>query len=145
MKIRLATEADLPVLEHLVEAASRELDEKYATPRMDTGIVACLRYGVANGTVVVAEQEDDIVGWCARVAMPGLPDGEAAGVGTWVWEPYRREHVGRDMRRLADEHAKAKGLKYVTGTVAIGNKAALKSVLAEGYQVVGYAVRKELA
>lgn len=145
MRLRLATLDDMPVLERLVRHAGIELEERFGTPRMDTVVLLAMRYGIDTGqAVAVAEQGDDIVAWCARVHMPGMPDGYAEGLGTWVWEPYRKEHVGRDLRRFTDEHAARCGIEYVTGVAAVGNDAGLQSCLREGYEVVGTAVRKRL-
>lgn len=138
MKIRLATADDLPTLEKLVTFASEELAEKCGTARLDDLVFGLIERGVRAGeAVVVAEQEGAVVGWCARVARPELPDGEVQGVGTWVFGPYRREKVARDMRRVADAHAKHLGARYVIGVASVKNDAGIKSCLAEGYEVYG--------
>lgn len=145
MRIRLATPADLPVLQKLVAHSASELEEKYGTPRMDEGLMQCMKHGIdTKQAVVVAEQEGEIVGWCARVHLPGLPPGQVEGLGTWVHAPYRRERVGADMRSFADKHAKLLGAKFVTGVAAKDNVAGVRSCLDEGYEVVGYQMRKLL-
>lgn len=155
MEIRLATEADLPTLSKLVTFASEELAAKCGTARLDDVVFGLIEGGVRAGeAVVVAEQEGAIIGWCARVTRPDLPDGEVQGVGTWVFGPYRREKVARDMRGAADRHAKHLGARYVIGVASIANDAGIKSCLAEGYdvygeerqhgQIVGLKVRKAL-
>lgn len=152
MRIRLANDADIPVLQKLVAHAATELAEKYGTPRMDTGLMQCLKYGIdTKQAVVLAEQEQppdsknwEVVGWCARVHLPGLPPGQVEGLGTWVHEPYRRERVGADMRAFADKRAKELGAKFVTGIAAKDNVAGVRSCLDEGYEVVGYQMRKNL-
>lgn len=136
--IRLATESDLPTLKKLVAFASEELAAKCGTARMDNVVYGLIERGVHDGeAVVVAEDSTNIIGWCARVSRPELPHGEVQGVGTWVFQPYRREKVARDMRRLADRHAKQLGARYVIGVASIKNDAGIKSVLAEGYEVYG--------
>lgn len=151
MRIRLATMDDLPVIARLVRHAGSEL-EKYGTPRMDEGLMSCIKHGIeTKQAVVVAEQEQppdskvyEIIGWCARVHLPGLPAGHAEGLGTYVWEPFRRERVGADMRAFADKHAKHIGMKYVSGIAAKDNVAGVRSCLDEGYEIVGYQLRKAL-
>lgn len=152
MRIRLASLDDLPVIARLVRHAASELETKYGTPRMDEGLLSCIRHGIeTKQAVVVAEQEQppdskqfEVIGWCARVHLPGLPPGQAEGLGTYVWEPFRRERVGSDMRKFADEHARSIGMKFITGVAAKDNVAAVRSVLDDGYEVVGYQVRKNL-
>jgi len=145
MRIRLATEADLPVLQKLVAHSAAELEEKYGTPRMDEGLMYCMRHGIeTKQAVVVAEQAGEIIGWCARVHLPGLPPGQVEGIGTWVHEPFRRERVGADMRAFANEHARSLGAKYVTTAAARDNVAGVRSCLDEGFEVIGYVLRKEL-
>lgn len=151
MRIRLARLDDLPTLAKLVAHAGTELEEKFGTPRMDEGLMSCLRHGIeTKQAVVVAEQpidgtaEFDMIGWCARVHLPGLAPGQAEGLGTWVHEPFRRERVGADMRRAADAHARALGMRFVTGTAAKDNVGGIRSCLDEGYEIVGYALRKAL-
>lgn len=144
MIIRLATEDDLPILEKLVEYAVQELEAKFQTPR-NSLVFEMVKYGIGAGeAVVVAEQDQDVVGWCARVSMPGMAEGHAEGLCTWTFKPFRREHVGRDMRAFADAHAKSRGAKFVTGIAAKDNVAGINSCLAEGYVITGYLLRKEL-
>lgn len=145
MKIRLATEADLPVLRKLTKAAQDDLDH------MDEAIYLAMEYGVKTGqAVVVAEQHDestdrwDTIGWCARVWAPGLPPDRADGIGVWVHKPYRRERVASDLKEFADAYTKDLGRKEVTGTVLAENEAGLRSALKSGFKVVGYMIRKDL-
>lgn len=143
MRIRLATSDDMPVLTKLVGFAAAEM-AVHGTERDDAVYVSAIRYGIATGeAVVVAEQDDEIVGYCAWVHMPASPPGKAEGLGTWTFAPYRREHVARDMRRFAEEHAAAIGCRYVDGVVADGNEAGLQSALRAGFRVVGVLVRKD--
>lgn len=145
MILRLATLDDLPKLGELVSLASAELEEKHGTPRMDAGLMNCLRIGIeSRQAVVVAEQGGEVLGWCARVMLPGLAPGHAEGLGSWVREDYRRQHVARDLRRFADEHARQMGATFVTGTAAKDNIAGVMSCRNEGYVIVGYLMRKEL-
>lgn len=145
MTIRLATLADLPVLARLVEYAADELAEKFDTPRMGAGVTACIKHGLdTHQAVVVAEQQGEVIGWCARVSLPGLPEGQVEGLGTWVAEKYRRDGVAREMREFADEQARIRGAKFVTGIATKGNIAGIESCLAEGYKIAGFLMRKEL-
>lgn len=152
MRIRLANDADIPVLQKLVAHAATELAEKYGTPRMDTGLMQCLKYGIdTKQAVVLAEQEQppdsknwEVIGWCARVHLPGLPPGQVEGLGTWTFEPFRRERVATDMRKFADDHARRCGARVITGIAAKDNVAGVRSCLDEGYEVVGYQMRKVL-
>ena len=145
MKIRLATRDDLPTLVKLVGFATAEIERKFGTPRV-AAHMKCIEYGInAGDAVVVAEQNGDIVGWCAWVALPETPEGYVSGLGTWTFEPYRHEHVARDMRKFAAEHCRKRGHKFVTGIAAVGNDAGLKSCLAMGFKVTGYEVALDLA
>lgn len=146
MIIRLATEADLDTLKRLVVWACEELATRFGTPRADDLVFGMVSYGVKAGeaVAVAVDEYGDTVAWCARVRLPGLPDGYAEGVGTWVHPNVRKERIGRDIRKFADEHAKARGVRYVTGTAAKHNVAGLESCFSEGYEVVGYALRKAL-
>jgi len=143
--IRLATSDDLPTLAKLVHWASEEMAKNFASPRLEEQIFGLIKYGIEQGeAVVVAEQFGDLIGWCAWVHIPTLPKGHVEGLGTWVHKPYRREHVARDMRKLAAEHCRLLGHLYVCGNVAEGNEAGLKSAERDGFRVTGYLVRKEL-
>lgn len=145
MILRLANMADLPALTEMVALASAELEEKHGTPRMDGGIIACLRIGIeSRQAVVVAEQEGELVGWCARVMLPGLAPGHAEGVGTWTSPEHRKQGVAHDMRKFADEYAKSIGVRFITGIAAKDNVDGMMSARADGYEVIGYQVRKEL-
>ncbi len=145
MRIRLATQDDWPALVKLVGHFWDEQERRFGLPRLEHGTLALLRHGIETGqAVVVAEQNLELVGWCARVMAPGLPDGLAVGVGRWVFEPFRREHVGRDLCRFADQHAARCGATEITGEVAGTNEAALAAALADGWAVVGYSIRKPL-
>ena len=48
------------------------------------------------------------------------------------------------MRVYATDHARRLGYQYVRGEVALNNDAGLKSALANGFEISGYVIRKEL-
>lgn len=146
MIIRLATQDDLPTLKPLVSWACEELEKNFGTPRADDLVFGMVSYGVNAGDAVVVaiDEYGDTIAWCARVQLPGLPEGYAEGVGTWVHPNVRQERVGTDIRDFADKHAKARGVKYVTGIAAKGNVAGIGSCLKEGYEIVGHLMRKAL-
>jgi GNAT superfamily N-acetyltransferase len=143
MIIRLANADDLEELRELVARYSEETAE-HGTERNDALLLDLLRYGIqADEAVVVAEQFEEIVGWCAWVHLPASPAGKVEGLGTYVLPDYRQEHVSRDMRRFAEEHARRLGYRYVDGVAAEGNAAALESVLRMGFRRVGVLVRRD--
>lgn len=145
MTIRLAAETDLEKIAPLVALLGDEL-LAFGVPRMDELVLAMIRFGVASGdaVAVAVDQHGEVIGWCARVQLPNLPEGYAEGVGLWVHPAARRERIGTDLRRFADERARHRGARFVSCVVARDNAAGLKSCLAQGYQVVGYQMRKEL-
>lgn len=145
MRIRLAEAADLGAIRELVEKASEELAEAYGMPRVDELMMAGIVHGVREGeAVVVAEQMEEIVGYCAWVHLPGCPPEAVEGLGTYVMPLARKDYVSHDMRVYATDHARRRGYEYVRGEVAMSNEAGLKSALANGFEITGYTVRKEL-
>lgn len=145
MRIRLAEVGDLGAIRELVEQASAELEEAYGTPRMDDLMMAGIVHGVREReAVVVAEQMGDIIGFCAWVHLPGLPPEVVEGLGTYVVPMARKDYVSHDMRVYATDHARRLGYQYVRGEVALNNDAGLKSALANGFEISGYVIRKEL-
>jgi predicted N-acetyltransferase YhbS len=146
VEIRLATEGDLDRLKPLVSWACEELEKRFGTPRADSLVYEMVKYGVQAGEAVVIalDEYNDMVGWCARVHHPSMPDGYAEGFGTWVHPNLREERIGSDMRKLADDHAKQRGVKFVHGVAAKDNVAGVKSCLAEGYEIRGYSMVKAL-
>lgn len=145
MRIRLADTADLGAIRELVAKASEELAEAYGTPRMDDLMMAGIVHGVREReAVVVAEQLDEIIGFCAWVHLPGCPPEAVEGIGTYVLPLARKDYVSHDMRQYASDHARRRGYQYVRGEVAMSNEAGLKSALANGFEITGYTIRKEL-
>lgn len=145
MRIRLAEVGDLGVIRELVEQASAELEEAYGTPRMDDLMMAGIVHGVREReAVVVAEQMGDIIGFCAWVHLPGTPAGWVEGLGTYVVPMARKDYVSQDMRVYATDHARRLGYDHVHGEISLSNEAGLKSALANGFEISGYAVLKDL-
>jgi hypothetical protein len=145
VRIRLALTDDLDSLRELVAKASEELHETFDTPRMDDLIMVGITHGIRSGeAVVVAEQMGEIIGYCAWVHLPGLPPGVVEGLGTYVLPMARKDYVSHDMRVYATDHARRMGYQYVRGEVALNNEAGLKSALANGFEISGYVIRKEL-
>jgi len=145
VKIRLANVGDLGAIRELVEAVSVELEDAYGTPRMDDLMMAGITHGVREGeAVVVAEQLGGLVGYCAWVHLPSSPVGCVEGIGTYVVPMARKEYVSHDMRVFATEHARRLGYDFIRGELALNNEAGLKSALANGFEISGYTVRKDL-
>lgn len=145
MRIRLADASDIGAIQELVQQASAELAENFDAPRLDDLIMAGIVHGVREReAVVVAEQFDELIGFCAWVHLPGTPADGVEGLGTYVVPQARKDYVSHDLRVYATDHARRLGYKYVTGTLALDNEAGLKSALANGFTVAGYLVRKEL-
>lgn len=146
MIIRLANEDDLDKLKPLVSWACEELEKRFGTPRADDLVFGMVKYGIASkdAVAVAVDEYGDMVAWCARVQLPGLPEGYSEGVGTWVHPNMRKERIGTDIRDFTDKHAKSRGAKFVTGIAAKDNVAGINSCLKEGYEIVGYAMRKAL-
>lgn len=144
MRIRLATQDDIGRIAELVVLASEELEE-YGTPRVDDAVIAAIVGGIRDGeAVVVAEQEGEVVGFTARVHLPGSDPDCAEGIGRYVLPACRLDHVDRDMQRFAEAHARSRGRKYITGSIMKDNQASLAACLKGGYRVVGYLVRRDL-
>lgn len=145
MKIRLAELSDLDAIRELVSMACEELETAYGTPRMDDLMVASIALGIrAREAVVVAEQIGEIVGFCAWVHIPGCPADAVEGIGTYVLPMARKEYVSHDMRQFATDHARRLGYKFIRGEVALNNEAGIKSAVANGFEITGYTIRKEL-
>ena len=84
--LRLATAADIPVLEALIPLSARELQRDYYTPQQIEGALGTI-FGVdsqliADGTYFVVESADTIVGcggWSRRTTLFGGDGGKAPG------------------------------------------------------------------
>lgn len=145
MQIRLATTDDLEALRGLVEAYTEETAQ-HGTERQPALLLDAILYGIrSDEAVVVAEQFDDVVGFCAWVHLPMSPDGKVEGLGTYVTPEWRLDHVSERMRQAARAHAVKRGYRYVDGVAADGNEAGLRSVLNMGFRAVGVLVRLDFA
>jgi len=143
MIIRLANTDDIEALRPLVGAYSIETAAQ-GTERNDELLLDAILYGIRAGeAVVVAEQFDELIGWCAWVHLPLSPPGKVEGLGTYVVDGMRQEYVSRDLRKFAEEHARGRGYRYVEGCAANDNVAGFQSVMRLGFKVVGQLVRKE--
>jgi len=143
VRIRLANTDDVPRLNALAIAYSLET-EQHGTERNERLLCELLLYGIRAGeAVVVAEQDGDLVGFCAWVHLPHSPPTKVEGLGTYVVPPARRDHVSCALRKFAEEHAYRMGYRYVDGIAARDNPAGLESVLRRGFRVVGVHVRRD--
>jgi GNAT superfamily N-acetyltransferase len=142
--VQFATRDDLPDLADAITAASSELADQYATPDSSTAILRGATYGIERGqAVVIARDNAGICGFVIWVWFDGLSPGKGVeGLGTWVSRLHRRNGLGAAMRELAERRCVEAGRESVSGIVALGNDAALESVMADGFDVMGIAVRK---
>ena len=91
MRIRLADTDDVPRLNALAIAYSLET-EQHGTERNERLLCELLLYGIRAGeAVVVAEQEGDLIGWCAWVHLPHSPPTKVEGLGTYRSEEHTSE------------------------------------------------------
>jgi predicted N-acetyltransferase YhbS len=142
--IRLATPADGAKLWALAEeflASQRD----FGAPDQRRALAAILAHGVKAGeSVVVAEQDGELVGFVAWSALPNAADGEVVGGGTFVSPFWRGSGLSNRMRAFAKEHCRKKGHRFVSGAVWKGNDSGMRSVEHSGGRVVGYLVEWRL-
>lgn len=144
MHVRLATAKDAEPLWVLVK---EYVDEHAAmgAPISEALLAIGITYGIKHGeAVVVAQEDDDLIGFVAWVNMPPAAEGEVIGFGTYVRGDYRGCGISAQMRELAKEQCRKQGHKYVTGTALLDNVAGIHSACALGFEVVGYALRCDL-
>lgn len=143
--IRYAVRDDLPALAELVAEASAELAANHGTPTQTNEIMAGIEFGIVNdGAVFVAEDEGRLIGFCAWVALPGLARGLVMGLGTYVVPEHRRSQLSAKLRDYAADHCRRMGEERVQGVAAVGNTAAIRSVQAAGFKIVGHLVELTL-
>lgn len=145
--IRLATADDLPAIADAVRLASDELAKTFDTPDTSIVILTGAAHGIErNQGVVVAEDADGrVVGFVVWVWYDGVsPTGAVEGLGTWVHPEFRGSGLSAAMREVAAERCLEAGREYVSGVVALGNEAGMKSAEAMGLAVVGHVVRGSL-
>jgi len=122
----------------LIVLASVEL-ERYGTPNMATTLIHLVNAAlVAGQPIYVAEEDGEIVGYCAWLRIEGTPLGMITGAGTYVKPKHRKRGLARQMREAATNYWREHEGKYVRGTVASGNEAGRLAL--EGFRVVGYEV-----
>lgn len=144
MTVEYANTSDVPELAQAIATASQELAEQYGTPDSSLAILRGACFGIENQqAVVIARDGDGICGFVIWVWFEGVSAaGSVEGLGTWVSRAHRRDGLGAAMRELAERRCVEAGRKCVSGIVALGNDAAMESVVKAGFDVMGIAVRK---
>ena len=150
-RIRLAGPSDLEPLLPLRHA----LWPDSATDK-DTEELAAILAGNPPGVLplveLVAEAEDGTFLGFVEVSLRSYADGceleRPPGYieGWYVVEPYRRQRIGAELIRAAEEWARARGCVEMASDVEIENETSQQAHEALGYQEVGRSVlfRKQL-
>jgi GNAT superfamily N-acetyltransferase len=140
IEVKRATWEDEQILADLYRAATEE--------RGDTNLQLVfdgVRYALQNDDAVyLAFDGDRPVGVVAWTHTPLAAEGAVVGFGTYVVPQYRRQGIQRRLRAAATDHCRQKHYKTVEGVVSENNVAGLQSALDDGFEVVGYLVRKTL-
>lgn len=140
MLIRLANADDGKRLWRLVEEYIEE-EKRRGSPDQRKVLAMAIEYGIRRGeAVVVAEVDDELVGFVVWVALPDAAEGEVLGCGTYVAPQFRRQLVSVEMREFAKDFCREKGKKYVTGAVWGDNAGALKAAKRTGANIKGFLV-----
>ena len=130
LTLRLATEADIPALEHLIPLSARVLQAPYYTAAQIEAalgpVFAVDRQLIADGTYFVVENEGTVVGcggWSRRIAQyggghpqPGEkvgeldPQNDPARIRAFFVHPeYARRGIGRMLLAACEDALRAAG------------------------------------
>jgi len=145
--IRTATLGDWSELAMLIEAFNSEKVLRYGEPdytRMH--LDAChLAIAGGHGGVYVAQDGDEVIGYCAWLSLPTMPVGVVDGIGTYVVPDRRRELVAEALNLAAIEHHKKAGATRVYGVVSNDNGPSRARMEAYGAKAVGTLYRWDLS
>lgn len=146
MNVRLAQNRDIGPLQDAIRKADAEVSSKFgcepAAEWLAETVASAVREG--QGVVVATDDDENLVGYVAWVALPNSPPGVVHGLGTWVAPGARRSGIATQMRALAASWWKWRGAKYVEGVAATDNNPGLRSAEHVGFRISGYVVRLDL-
>lgn len=145
MIVRAADFSDWNQLAAMVEASNREMAAKYDAPDYTRAhLSVCMAALREYGGLFVAEKDDILVGYIAWVSPPDFPVGVVEGLGTYVLPEFRKTGVAAELRAEAVEWHRKRGGTRVFGVVNKGNVAGLAASVADGFEVVGLLMRKDI-
>ena len=108
-------------------------------------LAVCMKYGIEHDeAVLVAEDDELLVGFVAWTHLPDAADGEVVAAGTYVAPDYRERGISNALRAAAKDRCREKGYRFVSGTVLTENHAGVQAVASSGGKIVGYIVRYDL-
>lgn len=141
MEIRRATQDDWADLEEAVGVYDQEQRQGYDTVPAAAPLLQFIAAYLEH-IWVMRDPAGDFCGFCAWV--PAGDEKTLFGCGTWVSPDLRKYGHATELREAAQAYWKAKGYTRVRGTCAKGNEAGFRSVLAMGFETVGYEVEMRL-
>ncbi len=154
LKLRLAAEADIPALEHLIPLSARMLQAPYYTAAQIEAalgpVFAVDQQLIADGTYFVVESEGIIVGcggWSRRIAQYGgghpqpeekvgelNPKREPARIRAFFVHPeYARRGIGRMLLAACEDALRAAGFREAVMVATLAGEPLYKSA---GYHVI---------
>lgn len=145
IEIRRATDDDWVDIMMLYQGANDEIDATFGRGANMALIADGVKYALQNDDAVfLAEDDGKVVGVVAWTHTPLCKPAQCVGFGTFVRPRYRRQGVSKMLREAASAWCVSKGYASVEGIAAVTNVAGLRSVLADGFTIVGYLVEKKL-
>ncbi len=154
LTLRLATEADIPALEHLIPLSARVLQAPFYTQAQIEAalgpVFAVDRQLIADGTYFVVEANGTIVGsggWSRRIAQYGgghPPAGEKVGKldpqtdparirAFFVHPDYARRGIGRMLLAACEDALRAAGFREAIMVATLAGQPLYASA---GYEVI---------
>jgi RimJ/RimL family protein N-acetyltransferase len=141
MKIRRAVADDWEDLRSAVEIYAAEQISEFDALDGTAPILGLLMSNLEH-VWIMRDGADDFCGYCAWIPSP---DGKTLfGVGTWVSPDLRKYGHSAELRDAARAYWKELGFERVRGTCAKGNEAGMRSILAMGFETVGFEVEMRL-
>ena len=139
MKLRAATEADLPgifaIYDEQVLHGTATFD---TTPKTPAERLEWFRSAGTRYPILVAEVDGEIAGWTRLYAWSvRCAYDRAAELGIYVHEQHRGKGVGRALLAELIRVAPERGVKLLIARVVEGNAGSLKLHEALGFQTIG--------
>lgn len=85
----------------------------------------------------VALKDEQVVGWCDILPVPGEARAHVGRLGMGVMAGYRRQGLGRRLIRASLDRARAQGMSRIKLTVRVDNLSARKLYERAGFAVEG--------
>jgi len=141
MKIRRAVADDWEDLSEAIGIYAEEQTGKFGVGNTADILRAILVQNLGH-VWIMRDPADDFCGFCAWI--PVMDAKTLVGAGTWVSPDLRKFGHSEEMRDAARAYWKGLGFEKVRGTCAKGNEAGMRSILAMGFETVGFEVELSL-